>query len=833
LAQAAGKSIVRRGRVIIERPRLMKKLDESTARTILLLAPAGYGKTTLARQWRATLSRAVWLTLTPAHRDVTVIARDLADSLEAAGDEGFRDFIEQYIRARPNPQSDAALIGRVLADAINRTKTEWVIVDDYHDLGDVEEAHLLVETLLEKTSCRFMVASRTRPPWATARRKIYGDLSALGVSDLAMNLDEGRSLVGRVDTSTDALIEATEGWVAILTLIGPLGIESLPSPEARTDLHSYLTEEVFGLLTVEGRRRLVDLALIPEAGVKLDGLGLRDQEYLSVVLDDGRHIHPLVRDTLLQQLTETREGTTRVHDAITACLHANNWTRAFELISRFCLWQYLDEALVSSYFDLILVGRIWTLKRFVDSIPSREFAQTGMVTLVLAEVARVEGKSESQMRLARDAAHGLGDSHPCASRAHALVGDANFFLGRGRAAAVRFERARILGREPSDLAYAISGVRRTGLYYGLPVSKNFVASLRRRQHLSANERLRLLIVDLSTLRFSRTGLSGISALSDEAEAILPSVTDPNSASSYLHHHAYLEALRSRYDAARFYLRRLDALCEQFDLDFVRRHSDWTAAAVALGLRRLKETDQLLKRLAEAERRSPSLFHDLNRRCLLARFYLTTGRVEEALAEVTPERPGRCIPGMRAEYVATRALAYAISGQSTAAIETAAEADAIFSIVESRTLCSLAIAIASEEPQRPDRWRQAFMVAETLDTWDPLLCVLRSDRAFLNETLEAGLRPNLVSLCSRSGDVHLARSLGERVQTNRSSIASALSPREQEVLELLAQGLHNGEIARALFISESTVKIHVRHVYEKLGVRTRAQAAVLADLSGKR
>src|SRR5436309_7093618 len=40
-------------RHIIERPRLTKLLDESTARVILLTAPAGYGKTTLARQWMA------------------------------------------------------------------------------------------------------------------------------------------------------------------------------------------------------------------------------------------------------------------------------------------------------------------------------------------------------------------------------------------------------------------------------------------------------------------------------------------------------------------------------------------------------------------------------------------------------------------------------------------------------------------------------------------------------------------------------------------------------------------------------------------------------------
>ncbi|HEY0415195.1 MAG TPA: hypothetical protein VGC78_02310, partial [Gaiellaceae bacterium] len=52
-------------RRIIERPRLTKLLDETDARTILLLAPAGYGKTTLARQWAKTLTRAVWVTLTP------------------------------------------------------------------------------------------------------------------------------------------------------------------------------------------------------------------------------------------------------------------------------------------------------------------------------------------------------------------------------------------------------------------------------------------------------------------------------------------------------------------------------------------------------------------------------------------------------------------------------------------------------------------------------------------------------------------------------------------------------------------------------------------------
>ena len=52
----------------------------------------------------------------------------------------------------------------------------------------------------------------------------------------------------------------------------------------------------------------------------------------------------------------------------------------------------------------------------------------------------------------------------------------------------------------------------------------------------------------------------------------------------------------------------------------------------------------------------------------------------------------------------------------------------------------------------------------------------------------------------------------------------LSKREREVFELMIQGRTNRAIAKTLFISESTTKVHVRHIFEKLGVRTRAEAA---------
>jgi DNA-binding NarL/FixJ family response regulator len=60
---------------------------------------------------------------------------------------------------------------------------------------------------------------------------------------------------------------------------------------------------------------------------------------------------------------------------------------------------------------------------------------------------------------------------------------------------------------------------------------------------------------------------------------------------------------------------------------------------------------------------------------------------------------------------------------------------------------------------------------------------------------------------------------------------ALSPRETEVLGLVAEGLANKEIAATLSISENTVKTHVRHILDKLGLRSRTEAAAYAVHQG--
>ena len=98
-------------------------------------------------------------------------------------------------------------------------------------------------------------------------------------------------------------------------------------------------------------------------------------------------------------------------------------------------------------------------------------------------------------------------------------------------------------------------------------------------------------------------------------------------------------------------------------------------------------------------------------------------------------------------------------------------------------------------------------------------------------------PTLVTLVRETLDGHIVHRPPPEARAAAGSDATfeasemPLTGREAEILQLLASGSTNGEIARRLWVTEQTVKFHVRNIYRKLGVANRTQACHLAHVRG--
>ncbi|MEO3855266.1 response regulator transcription factor [Acrocarpospora sp. B8E8] len=128
----------------------------------------------------------------------------------------------------------------------------------------------------------------------------------------------------------------------------------------------------------------------------------------------------------------------------------------------------------------------------------------------------------------------------------------------------------------------------------------------------------------------------------------------------------------------------------------------------------------------------------------------------------------------------------------------------------------------------DRPESRVIVLTTYESDQDIVRAVEAGAAgyLLKDTSRADLL-NAIAAAAR-GETVLSPSVATKLVTRlRAPVADSLSPRETEVLSLVARGLTNAEIGRELFISETTVKTHLLRVFGKLGVSDRTAAVTTA------
>jgi DNA-binding CsgD family transcriptional regulator len=321
--------------------------------------------------------------------------------------------------------------------------------------------------------------------------------------------------------------------------------------------------------------------------------------------------------------------------------------------------------------------------------------------------------------------------------------------------------------------------------------------------------------------------SGFSPHLFDAVHLAGKVDDPLVRLSYLHAYAGSLIFQARYQEGLAVITGHIAELEHHRMHFALPHSYLGKATATRGLRRFKDSRAAL----EAARRL-STDDDVATTATMefAFLRLAEGRLTEASRLLENEPPHQAAPGVQGEFLACKALIHACKEDLGKAEECADDADARTGVNEARALTTLArsiVAMQRENDDATDLARESFAQIRRSSNFNALVAAYRGYPPLLARLW--GLqdcRSEVNDVVVRANDEKLARALGlGAFETDPLAPSSLLSARESEVHKLLAQGLTNREIAQQLFISEATVKVHVGRILEKLGVRSRTEAAL--------
>ena len=820
---------------IIERPRLIARLAEGGgARVSVLAAPAGYGKTTLARQWSQRQDGPVaWYRTTRASGDVALLAVQMDDLLASIAPELPREpeKVATIASVNPSPQP----LGRAILRTFEALSRDVLLVVDEWEAAGTEEAEELLSMLVEGLDIRFLITTRTRPDWFTPRLEVYGEGLEIGVDELTMTDEEAALVLNAVGAVAGRarLMRTAGGWPAVLGLAAMSGdVDFTSSRLLSHTLYEFLASELLASAKEETQAALMLLAvaLIRDVDVARSVLGVTAEDTLEdsvarglVAVTDQKSLslHPLLRDLLIRRFENADvEARAALLSQARKLVQLRRWDEALSASEVANDAAFATEAIGAALDDLLAAGRTSSLQRWVASARAAG-AEGGLIDYAESEASLRSDELDRAMALATQAANALGGD--LAARAHLVAGRSAHLADRWQMAEQHADSAATLARTQTTREAAFFMRFLAGLGSESPDLQDRLDHYKHNARSGIQQSMRLAGANLSLAELEGGYEQGI----DDARCALSladDTVDPIAHTGLLSMYSYALILTCRYQESLKQIETLQRVAESCGLEFPIPYAHIHRAKALIGLGKFTPAARALSTLERRIDCHPNSYLLGNLPIARARLYASVGDRQRALDVLSPGPVERSTKTARGEHFAFQALLYAATEEPNWAQTFAAYARNSSRALEPRVLSLLAEAILALGQSDDDAAAARLHCVIDSRIWDPVVIALRAAPelgVFLAE--QADRRSWLQRLLSASSDTSLANRLGLDMPRGAKRPAE-LTPRESEVHELVAQGLTNEEIAKQLYISLSTTKVHVKHIYEKLGVRSRLEAA---------